>query len=150
MFKFLSRLSLASLLLVFSVVLPAFASPIAVTFFKSPQCTCCDAYAAYLEKNGFKVDVTSTNDLSIINQKAGVPEALEGCHAMFVDGYVIQGHVPVDIIRKLLKERPKIIGISLPGMPSGVPGMEGARSEPLSIYEIASDDAVPKVFATIP
>lgn len=150
MFKFLSRLSFASLLLVFSFALPAFAAPIAATFFKNPQCTCCDAYAAYLEKNDFKVDVTSTNDLSVINQKAGVPEALEGCHTMFVDGYVIQGHVPIEFIRKLLKERPKIIGISLPGMPSGVPGMEGARSEPLSIYEIATGNTAPKVFATIP
>jgi hypothetical protein len=69
---------------------------------------------------------------------------------MFVDGYVIEGHVPVDAIRKLLKERPKIIGISLPGMPMGVPGMEGPRSTPLAIYEIAPGAATPRVFMSIP
>lgn len=150
MLRFLSKLCFVSLLLASSLVVPAMAAPIAATFFKSPQCTCCDIYAAYLEKNGFKVVVTSTDELDAINRKAGVPEALEGCHAMFVDGYVIQGHVPVEFIHKLLKERPGITGISLPGMPSGVPGMDGPRSEPLSIYEIAPGNGAPKVFATIP
>lgn len=89
------------------------ASPIAATLYKNPSCTCCEGYAQYLEKNGFKVTVKPTNDLAEISQKAGVPENLEGCHTMFVGGYVVDGHVPVDIIRKLLAEKPAIAGHQL-------------------------------------
>src|SRR5216684_4196935 len=90
--------------------LPAIAAPIRATLFKNPQCTCCEGYATYLRKNGFEVEVTPTNDLAEISQKAGVPEELQGCHTMFVDKYVVDGHVPVNVIRKLLAEKPAIAG----------------------------------------
>src|SRR6266436_6868845 len=102
-----------------SVPLPAAAEPIHATLYKNPQCSCCEGYAAYLRKNVFVVDVKPTNDLAEISQKAGVPEKLQGCHTMFVDRYVIDGHVPVNVIRKLLSERPAFAGITLPGMPAG-------------------------------
>lgn len=125
------------------------ASPIQATLYKNPQCTCCEGYAQYLEKNGFKVDVEPTNDLAEISQKAGVPEDLEGCHTMFVGGYVVDGHVPVDVIRKLLAEKPTIAGITLPGMPTGSPGMTGPKTETWTIYAVTKDGKPPRVFATV-
>ena len=125
------------------------ASPIEATLYKNPSCTCCEGYAQYLEKNGFKVTVKPTNDLAEISRKAGVPEELEGCHTMFVSGYVVDGHVPVEVIRKLLAEKPAIAGITLPGMPSGSPGMTGPKSEAWTIYAVTKDGRLPKVFATL-
>ncbi len=128
--------------------LPAFADPIRATLFKNPQCSCCEGYAAYLRQNGFEVEVKPTNDLAEISSKAGVPEKLQGCHTMFVDGYVVDGHVPVKVVRKLLSERPAIAGITLPGMPEGSPGMTGSKRETFTIYAITKDGAAPTVYAT--
>jgi hypothetical protein len=125
------------------------AGPIQATLYKNPQCSCCEGYAQYLDKNGFKVDVKPTNDLAEISQKAGVPEDLEGCHTMFVDGYVVDGHVPVGVIRKLLAEKPAIAGITLPGMPSGSPGMTGPKTGTWTIYAVTKDGKPPKVFTTV-
>ena len=125
------------------------ASPIETTLYKNPSCTCCEGYAQYLEKNGFNVTVKPTHDLAEISQKAGVPEDLEGCHTMFVGGYVVDGHVPVELIRKLLAEKPAIAGITLPGMPSGSPGMTGPKTETWTVYAVTKDGKPPKVFATI-
>jgi len=82
------------------------------------------------------VDVTPTNDLAEISQKAGVPEKLQGCHTMFIDPYVIDGHVPVNVVRKLLAEKPAIAGITLPGMPAGSTGMVGEKTQPFVIYAV--------------
>jgi hypothetical protein len=112
--------------------------------YKNPQCGCCEAYAKYLRSNGFKVTVKETHNMSLISRQNGVPEKLAGCHTMLIGGYVVEGHVPVGAINKLLKERPGIKGISLPGMPDGSPGMTGVKAEPFTIYEV-SDEA--KVFA---
>ncbi len=125
------------------------AAPIQATLYTNPQCSCCEGYAQYLEKNGFKIDVKPTTDLAEISQKAGVPEDLEGCHTMFVGGYVVDGHVPVDVIRKLLAEKPAIAGITLPGMPSGSPGMSGPKTETWTIYAVTKDGKPPKVFTTV-
>jgi hypothetical protein len=125
------------------------ASPIPATLYKNPQCSCCEAYVHYLGKNGFKVAAKPTNDLAQISRKAGVPGNLEGCHTMFVGNYVVDGHVPVDIIRKLLAEKPAIAGITLPGMPSGSPGMLGPKTETWTIYAVTKDGKPPKVFATV-
>lgn len=127
----------------------AFAAPMPVTLYKNPQCGCCEGYADYLKKNGFAVDIIPTNDLVTMARQAGVPEQLDGCHITKMDGYVVIGHVPVDAVRKLLAERPKIVGISIPGMPMGLPGMEGPRSGPIPIYEIARGAVQPRVFMTV-
>src|SRR5271156_986365 len=95
-----------------------------VILYKNPQCTCCEGYAAYLRKNGFSVKVIATQDLTLIKKEHGVPEQLEGCHTSIIDGYVVEGHVTVDLINRLLAEKPHITGISLPGMPMGTPGMD--------------------------
>ena len=138
----------AAMLAAVAVPLPAVAAPIPATMYKNPQCSCCEGYAAYLRQNGFAVDVKPTNDLAEISRKAGVPENLQGCHTMFMDGYVVDGHVPVNVIRKLLAERPAIAGITLAGMPEGSPGMTGRKSGPFTIYAVTKDGAAPKVYAT--
>ncbi|CAM5529255.1 hypothetical protein MAUB1S_08826 [Mycolicibacterium aubagnense] len=101
-----------------------------------------------MRQNGFQVDVKPTNDLAEISRKAGVPEELEGCHTMFIGDYVIDGHVPVSIVRKLLAERPAIAGITLPGMPMGSPGMVGAKTEKFVVYALTKDGKAPTVYAT--
>ena len=131
-----------------AIPLPAAAEPMHATLYKNPQCSCCEGYAAYLRGNGFEVEVKPTNDLAEISSKAGVPEKLQGCHTMFVDGYVVDGHVPVTVIRKLLSERPAIAGITLPGMPEGAPGMTGSKHGPFTIYAVTKDGAAPTVYAT--
>ena len=141
-------LRLAALVTLISTTLPAFAAPIQAVLYKNPQCTCCEIYADYLMQNGFAVELKPTNDLTQISAKAGVPEDLEGCHTMFVDGYVVDGLVPVDIVKKLLSERPAIAGITLKGMPSGAPGMDGPKSGPFTIYAFTKDGKAPVVYAT--
>ena len=118
--------------------------------YKNPQCPCCETHADYLRQSGYEVTVQPSFDLTLIKRQNGVPEALDGCHTTLIGGYVVEGHVPVAVIDRLLDERPAIKGISLPGMPAGSPGMFGAKEGPLTVYEIAADEApsaMPKVFA---
>jgi hypothetical protein len=115
--------------------------------YKNPDCSCCDGHAEYLRENGYAVEVIETPDLDAFKAGHGIPEDLAGCHSIVIDGYVIEGHVPVAAIDKLLAERPAIIGISLPGMPIGSPGMGGQKAAPFVIQEIAKDGAA-RVFAT--
>ena len=131
----------------FFVPLPVIAAPMRVMLYKNPQCDCCEGYAAYLRQNGFAVDIKPTNDLAALSRQLGVPEELEGCHISMIDGYVVEGHVPMAAIGKLLAERPAIIGITLPGMPTGSPGMNGKKQEPFVIYAVAKD-ATARVYMT--
>lgn len=109
------------------------------TIFKNPQCTCCESYGDYLEANGYQVKMVATHELALIKERQGVPAGLEGCHTMLIGGYFIDGHVPVDSVNRLLKERPRLSGITLPGMPAGSPGMGGAKSGTWTIAGVASD-----------
>lgn len=124
----------------------AYAEEFEATLYKQPFCSCCDGHAEHLRANGFKVTVVETKNMSPIKQKHNVPQEFEGCHSIEIGGYVVEGHVPAKIIRKLLKERPPIRGISLPGMPDGSPGMSGTKREPFVVYEISENRG--KVFAT--
>lgn len=139
---------LASLAALLAISTPALADPIQAVLYKHPQCGCCETYAAYLRRNDFKVDVKLTFALAEISRKAGVPPEMQGCHSMFIDGYVIDGHVPVNVVRKLLSEKPAIAGITLPGMPDGSPGMTGTKTEQFTIYAVTTDGSAPFVFAT--
>jgi hypothetical protein len=107
-----------------------------VMLYKAPGCECCDGYAQYLRGYGFTVTVKETEKLSAISGNAGVPPELQGCHISFVGGYVIDGHVPIEAVQKLLAERPAIKGIALANMPPGSPGMPGPKQEPFTIYAI--------------
>ncbi|WP_428395071.1 DUF411 domain-containing protein [Lichenicoccus sp.] len=147
----MTRRKFAAALLASAATVPmwrqARAAPaIPVTLYKNPSCDCCEGYARYLDHNGFTVDVRPTNDLAEISRKAGIPAALQGCHTAFIGTYVVDGHVPVPTIRKLLDGKPDIVGITLPGMPSGSPGMEGDKAGPLTVYAISRDGAPPRIF----
>ena len=115
--------------------------------YKNPQCGCCEEYAAYLRRNGYEVKVVPTHDLTLIKQEHGVPTALDGCHTTLVEGYVVEGHVPVATLDRLLAEKPAIKGISLPGMPMGSPGMTGTKEGPFTIYAI-DQNGPGRVYAT--
>jgi hypothetical protein len=139
---------LSVLLLIPTLVLsPAVAgeSSRQATLYKNPQCGCCEGYADYLRENGFEVTVKPTHDLPLLHHQHGVPEPLVGCHTTLVDGYVVEGHVPIGALLRVLTERPAIKGISLPGMPAGSPGMFGDKTAPFTIYEIGDEPA--KVYA---
>lgn len=100
------------------------AETISVTMYKNPECQCCSKWAAYMEENGFSVTSTPSENLAAIKYKYEVPNNLGACHTALIDGYVVEGHVPVEAIDKLLQERPDAKGIAVPGMPAGSPGME--------------------------
>ena len=142
----------AGLAFLFGVLVsaPAVAAPIPAVLYKNPQCTCCEAYAKYLDQNGFAVKVIPTDQLDLVTRMAGVPTSLEGCHTMKLGSYVIEGHVPAPMIKQLLAEHLPITGLSIPGMPSGVPGMPamaGMSTTPIPVYEIGA--AKPVVFGTV-
>ena len=115
--------------------------PRTATLYKNPACACCETYADYLRDNGFEVAVEATHDLPLLHRQHGVPDPLVGCHTTLVEGYVVEGHVPVRTLLRLLTEKPAIKGISLPGMPAGSPGMFGEKTEPFTIYEIGGGPA---------
>jgi len=115
------------------------ATPVSVMLYKNPECGCCEGYAGYLRAHGFKVTVRASNDLAEISRKAGIPPDLQGCHTAFIEKYVVDGHVPVEVINKLRAEQPAIKGITLPGMPQGSPGMSGKKTGPFTIYAVGQD-----------
>ncbi|MSP81828.1 MAG: CopG family transcriptional regulator [Alphaproteobacteria bacterium] len=126
---------------------PAFAAGPEAVVYKDPLCSCCAAYAEYLGANGFAVIVVNDEDLGARHAAAGTPADYEGCHLTMIDGYAVEGHVPVAVIAKLLDERPDIAGITLPGMPEGSPGMGGDKAAPFVIYGFRSDGSAPLAYA---
>jgi hypothetical protein len=120
---------------------------IAIEVHRSPLCGCCGDYEEYLEGNGFEVTSVERDDVEVLKRELGMPQEMGSCHTSLVEGYFVEGHVPVEAIRELLAERPDIDGISLPGMPEGSPGMGGTKSEPWVIYAI--DDGEVEEFATL-
>jgi len=108
-----------------------------MTMHRSPTCGCCGAWAAYIRRAGFSITIVNESDLAPIKSGAGVPDALQSCHTAFIDGYVVEGHVPVEAIEKMLSERPAITGIAVPEMPTGSPGMEIPMMKPEPFKVIA-------------
>ena len=104
--------------------------------YKTPGCECCSGCADYLRSHGFTVTVMETEKLAAISGNAGIPPELQGCHTSFLGGYVVDGHVPIEAVQKLLAERPAIKGLALAGMPTGSPGMPGPKQEPFIIHAI--------------
>ena len=113
----------------------------AMTLWKSRGCACCTAWARHFERAGFSVTVHEVDDLGPARSAAGVPADLAGCHTATVAGYVVEGHVPVPDVQRLLAERPAVLGLAVPGMPTGSPGMEipGVAAEPFDVVTFAAD-----------
>ena len=110
-----------------------------VTVYRSPTWGCCGDWIDYLGENDFRVDVVDTNDLQSIKTQYHVTIELQSCHTAIVDGYVIEGHVPIEEINRLLSEKPDVIGIAVAGMPAGSPGMEIANFAD-DAYDVISFD----------
>lgn len=126
------------------------AAPTAIEVMKDPNCGCCTAWVEILERAGFSVSVTllDPDELQAHKTRSGVPATMASCHTGHVEGYVIEGHVPVDDIRRLLAARPDAIGLSVPGMPYGSPGMgPETEREAYAVYLIRRDGRT-EVFAT--
>lgn len=109
---------------------------IAVTLFRKEGCGCCATYADYLRDNGFTVDMNTVEDLDSIRERYRVPEAGVGCHTSVIEDYVVEGHVPVEAIDRLLSDQPAVDGISVVGMPTNSPGMGDPNGEPLEVLSI--------------
>lgn len=100
-----------------------------ITVYKSPTCGCCSKWVRHLQDNGFEVEAINRPDMNSVKSEAGITRQLASCHTAIISGYVIEGHVPAVDIKRLLKERPDIAGLAVPGMPMGSPGMEGPRQD---------------------
>lgn len=112
--------------------------PIDITVHRSPTCMCCGKWVAHLKENSFNVKDIVTDGVQTIKDKYGITKELASCHTAIVDGYVIEGHVPADDIKTLLKTKPKVVGLAVPGMVNGSPGMEmGDKKDP---YKVVSFD----------
>jgi hypothetical protein len=105
---------------------------------RSPSCSCCGKWVEHLKQNNFNVKDIVSDDVQAIKNKYGVTQEMASCHTAIVDGYVVEGHVPANDIRTLLKNKPDVVGITVPGMPSGTPGMEMVGKK--DAYQVISFD----------
>ncbi len=105
-----------------------------VTVYKNPHCGCCVKWIEHLRENGFQVTSQDRADLTEIKARYGVHPRLASCHTAVVEGYVLEGHVPAAAVKRLLRERPAVKGLAVPGMPVGSPGMEGPDPQPYNVY----------------
>jgi hypothetical protein len=121
-----------------------------VAVFKSPTCGCCAKWNEHMTAAGYAVTSRDTTEMTAVKDEHHVPASLRSCHTALVGGYVIEGHVPADVVAKLLAERPKgIIGIAVPGMPTGSPGMESADGLKAPYQVMAfTQDGQSRVYAT--
>ncbi len=142
-----AREVLAAVFILLATSLAGAQDRVMATLYKIPGCQCCDWYANYLRSNGLVVKVIESPNMSLVRKEQGVPAKLEGCHTTLVEGYVVEGHVPISAIKQLLTEKPAIKGISLPGMPEGSPGMTGTKKGPFTVFTITAEGAPPQVFA---
>jgi len=106
-----------------------------MTVYKSATCGCCSKWVEHMQANGFEVKAINVDDIDKVKRERGVPADAASCHTAIVNGYVVEGHVPADAVQKMLKEKPSIAGIAVPGMPMGSPGMEvpGGQKEAFNI-----------------
>lgn len=121
-----------------------------MTVYKSASCGCCSLWVDHAKANGFTVREVNTDDLGTVKREMGIPARLASCHTVVVGGFVLEGHVPADDVKKLLRDRPKVRGLAVPGMPVGSPGMEQGPVAGYDRYDVlafAADGSV-TVFAT--
>lgn len=119
-------------------------APSSIEVWKSATCKCCGAWVKHLEANGFAVKVNdiAPGALAALKRDAGIGDQLAACHTAKIDGYFVEGHVPGSDIKRLVAEKPDAIGLSVPGMPIGSPGMEqGSEFEPYDVLLVKKDGA---------
>ncbi len=108
--------------------------------YKSPTCGCCGDWVDHVENNGFTTEITDTENMDAIKQKLGVRREFQSCHTAVIDDYVFEGHIPASIIQRFLQEKPSALGLAVPGMPIGSPGMEmGDRVDDFDVLIIRKD-----------
>jgi hypothetical protein len=129
---------LTALTLGMGVALQASATEV-VDVYKSPYCGCCGKWVDHLKAAGFEVHTHEVNDVPGARQRLGMPERLGSCHTAKVAGYVVEGHVPAADIQRLIKEKPKALGLAVPSMPPGSPGMETAHPVPYETLLVRQD-----------
>lgn len=120
-------------------------NPAAMTVYRDPNCGCCEAWAGIARKAGYEVDVVDHADMTKLKSQYGVPEDLQSCHTTVFRGYVIEGHVPIEDVTRLVAKQPRDIrGIAVPGMPAGSPGMEvpGGKKQPFKVMAFNSAGAI--------
>ena len=118
-----------------------------LTVHKSPYCGCCAKWIEHVEKHGFTVKVIDREDMAAVKKRLGVPDELASCHTTQVAGYFVEGHVPAADIKRLLAQKPKAVGIAVPGMPAGSPGMDaGGKAQPYATIFVRRDGTT-SVFA---
>jgi len=140
--------TLLSTLLLTSVAGAQQAPPLPlVKVWKTPTCGCCGKWVSHMRAAGFRVEVTDVDNVDPIKVANGVPLKLASCHTALVGGYVIEGHVPAADVRRLLKEKPGILGLAAPGMPPGSPGMDVPGSPPYDVLSLGKDGKT-AVYAT--
>jgi hypothetical protein len=105
-----------------------------VVVYKSPTCGCCGEWEKHMRAAGFRLDTRPTSDMAAVKDGLGVPEALRSCHTATLGGYVSEGHVPAADVKRLLRERARVTGLAVPGMPVGAPGMEQGPARPYSTF----------------
>jgi len=122
-------------------------APIAMTVYKSPTCGCGKERIKHVERNGFTCKVIEMNDVMPIKRQLGVPRTMESCHTAVVGKYVVEGHVPADLIKELLTKNPATLGLAVPGMVVGSPGMETGPAQPYKVMAFMKDGSA-RVFAS--
>ncbi len=142
--------SMALLVLVLSLGVARGEAPAAapvIKVWKTPSCGCCGKWVTHMQRAGFRLEVADVPDVDPVKAANGLPLRLASCHTALVDGYVIEGHVPASEVRRLLKERPGILGLAAPGMPAGSPGMDIPDSPPFDVLAVGRDGAT-RVWST--
>jgi hypothetical protein len=113
--------------------------PQAATVYLSPTCGCCGLWADHMQAAKFAVKREVTRELDAVPERRRVPERLRSCHTAVIGKYLVEGHIPADVVQKMLVEKPDIAGIAVPGMPIGSPGMEGPNPRPYSVIAFRAD-----------
>jgi hypothetical protein len=135
-------LATAALVAILAGALMGWAAEPVMTVYKTPNCGCCMHWVEHLRQAGLAVEVRDAGNLDALRSRLGVPRKLAGCHTATVAGYVVEGHVPADQVLRLLKDKPDVAGISVPGMPIGSPGMEGPGGRPYPVLSWRKDGSM--------
>ncbi|SCW80169.1 Uncharacterized conserved protein [Rhizobium mongolense subsp. loessense] len=125
------------------------AAPSKMTVYKDPNCGCCHEWSKAMAAAGFSIDVRDTDDLAAVKARLGVPTAVEGCHTAIVEEYYLEGHVPLEAVQRLLRERPPVRGLAVPGMPPGSLGMGDDPQASYDVFAIPSGTGAPYLFMEV-